>query len=176
MNPPIPKLTVEKSPVYCVLPFLGQKSVSIRNKISRLITNSYPQVSLRVIFRPSNTIGQWFKYKDCIPDALQSSVVYEYKCSRCNATYIGQTKRQLTVRIAEHQGKSYRTGLPISKPSFSAIRNCCEASGHKINKNDFSVLFAANDDTTRLLAESLLIRDRQPTLCTHESSTPLLCY
>ena len=154
--------------MYLVLSYFGSKSFSIRNKIARLVKECYPQVSLKVVFRPSNTIGQWFRYKDRIPDALQSSIVYEYKCSRCSASYIGQTKRQLRVRIAEHRGESYRTGLPISKPSFSAIRNCCEPSGHQINKSDFSVMFAANDDRTRLLAESLLIRDRHPTLGTHK--------
>ena len=136
----------------------------------------YPQVALKIVFKPSNTLGQYFKFKDVIPDALQSSVVYKYNCSRCSATYIGQTKRQLRVRIAEHQGKSFRTGHPISKPPFSAIRNCCEASGHSIKDSDFSVLFVTDDDVTRLLAESVLTRDIQPTLGTHESSTSLLCF
>ena len=99
----------------------------------------YPQVSLRVIFKPSSTLFQQFKFKDRICDALQSSVVYKFKCSRCNSTYIGQTKRHLTARIAEHRGRSFRTGFPLSKPSYSAIREHSEASDHPIYPSDFTI-------------------------------------
>lgn len=177
LHSPQPKAqTVQKNVIYFCIPFLGSKSYNIRNKINKLIRDFYPQLSLRIVFQSPMTLSRCFRFKDRIPDALRSSVVYNYKCSRCNATYIGQTKRHLTARIAEHKGVSFRTGFPLSKPSYSAIRNHSEALGHVINKNNFSILFTTTDSVTRVLAESLLTQDLKPSLSAHETSTPLLCF
>ena len=51
-----------------------------------------------------------------------SMISYLYNCPNCNVGYVGSTKRHLIKRIREHMGQSPRTGNPLSKPSFSAIR------------------------------------------------------
>ena len=116
LHPTIPVITVNKKIVYFPIQFLGPQSFAFRNKLTNLLRDFYPQVTLRVIFRSDNTIQRFFRYKDRIPDALQSSIVYLYECSRCNATYIGQSKRHLRTKIAEHQGRSFRTNQHLSKP------------------------------------------------------------
>ena len=173
-----PKLvpTVNKASVMFVIPFLGSKSFSIRNKLSFLLRQCYPQVSLRIIFRPANKISTCFKIKDRIPDVLRSSVIYQYSCGSCNASYIGQTKRHLAARIAEHQGVSVRTNKPVSKPSFFSVRDHSRQNRHNINSDHFRILHTATRTTDRLICESLLSHKLKPTLGLHDSSIPLLCF
>ena len=42
--------------------------------------------------------------KTPVPKMLKSNVVYEIKCSRCNACYVGQTTRHVQTRFREHIG------------------------------------------------------------------------
>lgn len=100
----------------------------------------HPQISIKWVREFVFRI--WFSYKDRIVDSLQSLTVYLYKCGHGNASYIGQTKRQLKLKIAERREVSVMTGLQISKPPFSAIWNCCILSSHPINNDDFSVFFS----------------------------------
>ena len=89
---------------------------------------------------------KFFKFKDAVPKELQASIVYNYKCDSCNASYIGKTKRHLRSRIFEHFGKSVRTNNPISKPPFSAIRNHAHDNNHPMSIDSFSVLASTLHD------------------------------
>ena len=44
-------------------------------------------------------------------------MVYKIACMNCNATYIGQTKRQLNIRIKKHQSD-------INKKSNPTVLSC----------------------------------------------------
>ena len=74
-NPP--STSVRKAIVNFPLKYLGKRSFSLRNKLSKLMNEFYPQVTVRVIFKPKLTIQNFFKFKDRVPDKLQSSVVYK---------------------------------------------------------------------------------------------------
>ena len=175
MNPRKPKITVNKAVVYFPIVFTGKHSFSLKNKLTRLLREFYPQLAVRVIFKPTHTIGNLFKFKDVVPVELQSSVVYKYQCC-CNATYIGMTKRQLSVRISEHCGRSLRTNRPIAKPPFSAIRNHSETCDHPLLKTSFSVLASRTNDMELSTVETLYIIKEKPSLCSHERSADSLCF
>ena len=115
----------------------------------------YPQINVRVIFKTSNPMQSWFRIKDRIPPELQSSLVYHYKCGGCHSSYVGKTLRHLAARIAEHKGKSLRTGQPLSKPPFSAIRDHASAENHPISQNQFSILGSQRTDMDLRVLESL---------------------
>ena len=36
----------------------------------------------------------------------QTNKVYQLKCKNCNATYVGETKREVGIRISEHVDNS----------------------------------------------------------------------
>ena len=148
----------------------------VKNRLNKLLKEFYPQLTVRVIFKPGRTIKSFFRFKDVVPLSLQSSVVCKYTCHCCNAMYIGKTKRQLTVRIHEHLGKSVRTNRPITNPPFSAIRNHAREADHPIRKGSFTILATSSHDMELCVRESLLtIRDK-PSLANHEKSTDLLCF
>ena len=168
-------VTANRATLYFSIPFLGHRSFSLRNKVKHLVQNFYPQISLKAVFKPQNRLGDIFRFKDVIPSDLKSSVVYHFKCSSCNATYVGQSKRQLRTRISEHKGVSFRTNNRLNKPGFSAIRNHSHEADHPIYTTDFKILFNSSNDTARLLAEALFIKHLGPSLCTQDGSSPLVC-
>ena len=118
----------------------------------------------------------FFKFKDTVPKELQSSVVYKYSCSCCNATYIGKTKRQLRVRAFQHFGKSIRTNRPLSKQAFSAIREHSHQHDHPMSMDSFSILVSRSSDMELTTVETLYTIKEKPSLCSHERSAELLCF
>ena len=107
---------------YLKLPYYGHLSFTIRNKLTKLLKENYPDYVFRLIFTNTLTIGSFFKHKDSLPFHLTPNVIYGYTCSSCKARYIGETKRNIALRFAEHKGVSSRTNKQLSNPSFSAIR------------------------------------------------------
>ena len=136
----------------------------------------YPQIDVRVIFKPKYTIKNLFKFKDIIPKDLQSSLVYKYKCHCCNAMYYGKTQRQLNIWTFEHVGRSVRTNRPLRKPPFGAIREHSNNLDHPILKDSFSVLLCRSNKTELAIVESLYTLRVKPEQCNNESSVELLCF
>ena len=119
-------------------------------------------------------MSNFFQHKDKTPKTWCSNIVYKYDCATCNSCYIGSTKRQCFVRVAEHCGKSYRTGQYISRPSQSAIRDHSEKICNKqVNIDEFSILYKGNYLTEIRIAESLMIKAQKPNLNNELSSFPL---
>jgi len=81
-----------------------------------------------------NTLKRYIKqvfYKDVLEVLSHQDVVYKIKCNDCEATYIGQTKRQLKTRIHEHV-------IDINKKSgsLSVISNHRLENDHEMNWNE----------------------------------------
>ena len=125
---PLPKrITVPKSKFYIKLQYLGPLSFHLRKNLRKLLSPCYPQLELRFVFVNKYNIRSLFRYKDRIPDHLQSNIVYQFDCVRCNSdvSYIGLTTCNMAKRIAEHQGISERTGKTRSSAPYSSIREHC---------------------------------------------------
>nr|XP_027210660.1 uncharacterized protein LOC113804030 [Penaeus vannamei] len=52
----------------------------IKTKVSKLVSEFYLQIKLRVIFRTKNTIQNLFKFRDTVLTELKSNIVYKYTC------------------------------------------------------------------------------------------------
>ena len=83
-------------------------------------------------------------------------VYHQYTCSVCKHRYVGETSRNLRLRIAEHKGISPRTGCKITRPNFSPIRSHCIDLKHDLNDNNFKVLKQANHPSDTKILEALL--------------------
>ena len=86
---------------------------------------------------------------------------------------MGESKRNLTYRFAEHKGISVRTDRPLSHPPHSAIRDHAVVSGHPIEKCDFNILSKARSHHDIKLLESIYIKQRTPNLNSQGASIPL---
>ena len=169
-------VTENKEVKYVTLPFMGHFSYQVRNDLSVLLRKYLPDVQFRFIFINKNTIGSLFKFKDSIPTHLCSKVVYCFCCPDCKSRYVGSTFRNLKIRIAEHRGVSYRTNTQITHPSFSRIREHALSCNHKINEQDFSIMFRASCNSDLRIAESLFIMKDKPELNSTELATRLLIF
>ena len=86
----------ETSTHYFKLPFVCPFLSIVQHRI-RCLTQRFCKL-LFAVYKVTNSV------KDAIPKTLQSSVVYKFSCTGCNACYIGETNRHLAihVRVREH--------------------------------------------------------------------------
>jgi hypothetical protein len=130
----------------------------IRSQLSKVLTSAYPHISIRVVFRPSCRLSSFFPFKDRIPIALRSHVVYQFTCQCCNALYVGQTRRHINTRISEHMGVSPLTGKERPISTMSSILAHKHMHKHPVSASDFKILSSGTaSEWDLLIRESLLI-------------------
>ena len=93
-----------KKELFIVLPCLGNLSLALRTRLLNSINKSLPFFTIKVIFKSTTRLNNFFNLKDKVPFNLCSNVVYKFSCGRCNAIYYGETCRHLNVRVGEHSG------------------------------------------------------------------------
>ncbi len=103
-----------------------------------------------------------FRYKDIIPFVLRASVVYQFKCGGCSASYVGQTGRHLRTRINEHLGISSSTGQPI-KTNSAVFDHMCQ-TGHVADNTCFSAICSVRSKSDLPIIEHYQIRKLKPDL------------
>lgn len=85
---------------FFIMPFVP----GVTDKISRTL-NEFPY-----FLQNLNTLKSYIKvYKDIIDREMNSNIVYRINCLSCDASYVGQTSRQLLTRLTEHNVISART-------------------------------------------------------------------
>ena len=122
-------------------------------------------------------IGSLFRNKDSLNKGMRSVVVYKYVCPACGAQYVGSTTRSLATRAAEHAVITVRTGVPLSQPSQSHIRDhlfMCTCGGPQIALNHFEIIGTCNNNSLELrILESLHTANIKPFLNCIKSAYPL---
>ncbi|KYN19367.1 hypothetical protein ALC57_08283 [Trachymyrmex cornetzi] len=74
------------------------------NKISDRFRVVIKNLNVSLAFFSLNKLSCFIKaQKDCLTTFLKKNVIYKIKCSDCDASYVGQTKRTLMTRIKEHK-------------------------------------------------------------------------
>ena len=66
--------------------------------------------NVKIAFKTSNRLKNYFNFKDIIPESLRSCQIYNFTCGSCNASYTGKTFRHMKVRVSEHHVVSPQTG------------------------------------------------------------------
>jgi len=100
-----------------------------------------------------NTLNIFIKRdKDKIEFMSQSECVYKIVCLDCDASYVGQTKRQLATRIKEH-----KKDINKKNGALSVISN------HRLEKNEFNwretkILDTESSYNKRLVSEMVFIK------------------
>ena len=103
-------LAVEKKELFIALPYLGNLSLAIRTPFQNSINENLPFCKIKVIFKSTTCLSNFFRFKDTVPFNLRPNVVYKFSCGRSNATYYGETCRHLSISVGEHSGVSPLTG------------------------------------------------------------------
>ena len=159
--------------MYVKLPFLGHHSDKFAKELSPIFRKFFPSVSFRIILVNNFKIGSFFSYKDKLSKAMQSSLVYQFSCVNCTSGYVGCSRRTLAARVAEHAGKSSRTGRALTTPPHSSVREHAETCGSPVTMNQFKILDFCNSNNDLCILESLYIYKLKPAINDSQSSHPL---
>ena len=127
------------------------KTYIAKRKLSALITKFYPDVSIRFIITSSLTFQKIFSFKDKLPFTLVSSVIYQYSCGQCSATYIGETRKRIESESVTTQGYIFRTGNMLNSVQKSKILDHSLDSGHFTSENIFKILDSCQPFDLRIL-------------------------
>ena len=165
--------TVKKDIRYVKLPYLGHVSYDVRKKLQVVLRDTFPQVKFQFVFTNNFTISSLLKDRSSLPKDLNANIAYSFTCAHCGMRYIGSTTRWFKHRILEHRGLSFRTGFPLSKPSFSAVRQHSHDHDHPFTNRDFEILTFASNRLDLVISESILIRKMKPELNNHLSAFQL---
>ena len=172
-HPTLVYATVEKRKMFISFPFFGPQSEKLKTEILDTLAKFYPQLDLKIILSNTYTIGSLFNYKDRLPMTLRSSIIYKYCCAHCASGYIGLTIRPLHMRIAEHQGRSFRSGNVPQNPVPSSIRDHSLKCSKQISSSEFSIIGHELPGNNLEMLESLHIYHHKPNLNINQSSYPL---
>jgi len=77
--------------------------------------------------------------------------MYTISCIDCNATYVGQTKRQLRIRILEQKDIKKKTD------TYSVIFNDRIENNHSFNWKDITIFDNEQNYNKRLISEMIHI-------------------
>ena len=169
-------LTAEKKDLATALPFLGKLSLDLRTSLRNSISKNLPFCKIRVIFKSSTGISNFFQFKDKMPYCLCSNVVYKFLCGRYNATYHGKTCQQLSVRVGKHLGVSPLIEKNSKSRKSTAVKDHMLFFYHIVSIDDFKMLATSDSDFYVKVKESLLISRDEPILNKNETSLPLYLF
>ena len=169
----MPTIDDPRKCVYVSFPYFGHQSEKLKEELFQLLTKFCPDINFKLILVNKFSIGSLFPFKDRLPSGMQSSLVYEFSCARCASTYVGSTIRTLRTRVAEHAGRSHRTGSLLSTPSHSSVRSHAHSCDTPVDISQFRVLGSCKNASDLRILESLHIFKLKPKLNDQQSVLPL---
>ena len=157
------QLTDTSDVYYFKLPYIGNLSHHIKNKISKLCKEFCKEnFNIKLVFN-SFKIKSYFSYKGPIPDDLKSFLVNKSTCASCSSSYIGKTCRHFKSRIEKHIKKDNKSH--IFKHLQSTTR-CFDS----YNSLSFRIIDKANSEFNLKVKKALHIRTKPKKLA------PPLCF
>ena len=140
---------------YFKLPYIGIFSKVAETKIKSLAKRFCTEINIKLVFS-SYKIKNLFSFKDPIPTALKSSVIYKFTCAGCKTRYIGETSRHLTTRIKEH------TTTDKNSHIFQHLKNPnCK---NKFSSDCFKIIDSAKSSFSLKIKEAFHIKRENPEL------------
>ena len=112
----------------------------------------------RFIFNCSSWLGKLF------PSLIQKKVEYIFKRFYIVSDFVvSSTSRILHTRVRELDGRSHRTGAPLSVPSHSNVRVRSQRCWVSFSESDFEIPSACERNReTLLILESMYILRNKP--------------
>jgi len=132
---------------YFIIPFVS----FIANKFVKYFKNiSF----IKLAFACYNKLNKFIKiHKDALPFYTRPNVVYKINCLDCVASYVGQTKRSLGIRVGEH-----RNHIRRSSTQPSVITDHRLSCNHKFDS--VKVLDKERNNKKRLISESYIKKQK----------------
>jgi len=93
-------------------------------------------------------------HKDSLTKMQHSNIVYKLSCNKCEASYVGQTKRQLKTRINEHEKNINLRNEDLNVISIHRLQ------GHDFNWSEAEILDKELSYKKRIISEMLHITQK----------------
>ena len=154
--------TVPKLELRITLPFLGNISSITIKRLNRCIGKRLNFCKLKIIFQTGNRLMNYFRFKDCVPETLQSNFVYKFKPGSCTASYYSKTYRHMKVRISEQQGVSPRTGKRVKGTLSTSARETMLNCNHTVTWEDFSIIGKESNHYLLETKKAFLLNETTP--------------
>ena len=168
--------TAPKLELRIVLPYLGNISSITKKRLNRCISKRLKFCKLQIIFQTSNRHKNYFRFKDRVPETLQSNSVYKFKCGSITASYYGKTHRHMKGRVSEHQGVSPRTDKRVKGTLSTSVRDHMLDCDHRVAWEDFSIIGRESNRYLLETKESLFIKRDNPSLNRNKCSQELFLF
>ena len=159
--------------IFFALPYFGAQSEKLKRDLNQIFCKYFKNININLVLKNNFKINSFFHYKDKVSPEMQANLIYKFSCERCSHGYVGSTRRNLYMRIAEHAGRSFRTGTLLTNPPNSSIRDHCDTCNSNINISNFKILNSTDSKHFLLTLESLYIKKLKPSLNDTSSSAPL---
>ena len=122
-----------------MLAYLGNISSITKKILNRYISKRLKFCKLKIIFQTGNGLKNYYRFKDRVPETLQSNFGYKFKCGSYTASYCGKTYKHMKVRVSEHHGVSPRTGKRVKDTLSTSVRDHVLSCDHTVAWKDFSI-------------------------------------
>ena len=143
---------------------MGKMLALVKSGLARSLHKCLPFWKIKIAFKISNRLKNYFIFKDVVPEPLRSCLIYNFTCGSCNASYIGKTFRHMKVRVSEHQGVSPRTGKHLKGTLSTSVKDHMLDYNHIVAWHDFNVLGRESNHWLVEIRESLFIKRDRPSL------------
>jgi len=135
--------------IWFTVPFIK----TISEKFKSITNGSISRLS----FFSMNKLNSLIKvHKDPLPKPSYMNVVYKISCRNCDASYVGQTCRQLKTRISEHKKHISR-----NTTTHSVITEHRLQFGHDFDWEGVEILDAERNFNKRLISEMINIKSQK---------------
>jgi len=139
----------ENSKHFYVIPYISNISEITASLVDRSV--------FTVGFRCLNKLDKIIRVqKDRTEHAQKNNVVYKINCNNCEATYVGQTKRQIKTRVKEHYNN-----IKSDKSKHSVISEHILNFNHMFDWDDAKILDTESNYNKRLVSEMLHIKEQK---------------
>jgi len=143
---------------FFILPYI--KNLSERT--ASLINKNELTVGFRCIEKMSNIIKV---HKDKTDHFCNNNVVYKFGCNECDATYVGQTKRQLRTRVKEHMNN-----IKLDPSRHSVVTEHRIKYDHTFNWEKIEILDSEPNYKKRLISEMIHIKQQNNGINSHKDT------
>ena len=154
---------------FLLLPYKGEKGEhlikSMKRRISKLLP---PEIKTQVAYT-GKILSTCVNVKDQSKFDRQHDVVYYADCPNetCRENYIGSSRSsRISEHIKDYNGRDLKSHI---------LRDPVESGHANISYEDFKIIAKNfnNNSRKRKIAQSLLIKEKRPTLNIHDKSVPL---
>jgi len=151
----------DEQELYFVIPYV--------HSISEKFKNIAKKINHRIAYTGFNKMNNIIKvHKDPLKNDNKCNIIYKIDCNNCDASYVGQTSRQLQTRIKEH-----RNHIRWNSGNRSVITEHRLEFDHDFKWDDIRLLDREPILTKRLTSEMLFIK-RQENSINLQTDTELL--